>query len=316
MNKFFKQIVIFVGPLLITGTLFEILLRNIPNDYRYKKEFLEKNADSIKVLVLGSSYSYYGINPIYLSSTNSFNASHISQTLTYDYEILNKYSNRWGSLEYIVLPVSYFTLFGDLEKGDDAWRVKNYIIYYDFNTHAEFANHSELLSNKIMINIERIYSFYIKGNSNISCSDLGWGSRFNSKSKLNLFLSGKVASKRHEVKTNLYFSKNIIALRKIIEFAKSRNIEVILLTAPAFYTYIDNLDKPKLNRTITTLMKLDMEYDNVSYTNILKDTSFTEVDFYDADHLNEIGARKLTIRIDSIISRINWQRKLKVSKVK
>ena len=52
----------------------EILLENIPNDYSFKKEYLDENSDSIEILVLGSSHSYYGINPIYFH-LRAFNAS-------------------------------------------------------------------------------------------------------------------------------------------------------------------------------------------------------------------------------------------------
>ena len=66
---------------------FELLLRNIPNDYSFKKNYLNTKSNSIEVLFLGSSHIYYGINPEYISR-NSFNGSHISQSLNFDLEIL------------------------------------------------------------------------------------------------------------------------------------------------------------------------------------------------------------------------------------
>ena len=41
---------------------------------------------------------------------------------------------------------------------------------------------------------------------------------------------------------------------------------------------------------------------NVTYQNFLLDSSFSAIDFYDADHLDEIGAKKLTSKIDSLIN--------------
>jgi hypothetical protein len=40
----------------------------------------------------------------------------------------------------------------------------------------------------------------------------------------------------------------------------------------------------------------------VKYLNLLTDKAFDEKDFYDADHLNEIGAKKFTLKIDSLIN--------------
>ena len=89
---------LFILPLIIIVLSFEILLDKIPNDYRYKKEYLDQNSDRIKVLFLGSSHVYFGINPTYIS-LNSFNASYYSQSLDYDFEILKKYSNNWSQLD-------------------------------------------------------------------------------------------------------------------------------------------------------------------------------------------------------------------------
>ena len=49
---------------------------------------------------------------------------------------------------------------------------------------------------------------------------------------------------------------------------------------------------------------LDKQYEHVVYLNWLKHSDFTEEDFYDADHLNEYGAEKLTRMLDQYI--MNW----------
>ncbi|HRB69044.1 MAG TPA: hypothetical protein PLC92_02955, partial [Chitinophagales bacterium] len=77
----------------------ELLLRDIPNDYSFKKNYLNTNSNNIEVLFLGSSHIYYGINPEYISQ-KSFNAAHISQSLNFDLAILEKYKDRWTNLKY------------------------------------------------------------------------------------------------------------------------------------------------------------------------------------------------------------------------
>ena len=88
----------------------ECLLRQIPNVYRFKRNYLDTNSDKVEILFLGNSHSYFGLNPEY-TEKRSFNAGHVSQTLDYDLEILKKYENKWENLEFIVIPISYFTLF-------------------------------------------------------------------------------------------------------------------------------------------------------------------------------------------------------------
>ena len=79
---------------------------------------------------------------------------------------------------------------------------------------------------------------------------------------------------------------------------------MFLYTPPAYHAYIENLDSIQLNETISTLLNLASKYENVTYRNFLLDTSFKEVDFFDADHLNEIGAKKLTSKIDTLLKKI------------
>ena len=257
MKQFLKGITIFLLPVLIICFCSEILLRKIPNDYLYKRNYLDTNSKKIKILFLGSSHVYYGINPAYIKA-NSFNAAYTSQSLDYDFEILKKYDNKWDSLKYIVVPVDYFSLYSKLETSDEAWRVKNYTIYYGMHTTNKIENYSEILGNKFNINATRLYSFYFKNNSNITCSKLGWGNGYgyNSKDKNDLITSGKEAAIRHLAKSDHYFSENVEILKSIIEFAKAKNIKVILFTSPAYKTYVQNLDKTQLNYTINEVTKL------------------------------------------------------------
>ena len=173
------------------------------------------------------------------------------------------------------------------------------------NTSEKFVDYSEVLSNKFFVNLKRIESYYIKGNSSIKCSNLGWGLNYNSKNKKDLNETGKVAAKRHLKKDDKYFKGNINMLKHIIEFAKSKGVKVFIYTPPAYRTYIENLDSKQLNQTISTLKNIDNKYDNVTYHNFLFDSSFLAMDFFDADHLNEIGAKKLTCKIDTLIQRNN-----------
>ena len=53
------------------------------------------------------------------------------------------------------------------------------------------------------------------------------------------------------------------------------------------------------------LSSLITESSNTFYYNLLTDASFNEIDFYDADHLNKIGAKKLTQKIDSLLVQNN-----------
>ena len=73
------------------------------------------------------------------------------------------------------------------------------------------------------------------------------------------------------------------------------------MTPPAYQSYRDNLNKEQLNKAIALTNKLCATSNNCTYFNLLDDSRFVAGDYYDADHLSEIGAKKLSIFLDKIV---------------
>jgi len=288
----------------------EIMLRKLPNDYKLKKEYLDKNSKNIEVLFFGNSHSYYGFNPFFFSA-NTFNASYISQHLDVDYQILLKYQNHFDRLKTIIMPISYFTLYGNMKEGKDSWRLKNYVIYYQLDIPNSISYCSEVLGNKMSVNFRRVYSYYIKNSPSITCSPLGWGTSYHSGKSGDLAETGKLAAMRHtrtDIHSSKYttiFKENVDILNSIIQWCKNKNIELIFITTPTHLSYRNHLNKEQLSNTINTITKLADENANVQYFNMINDTNFVDEDYFDADHLNEIGAKKLSIIANSLITKLN-----------
>jgi hypothetical protein len=301
MKGYLLKIIVFLIPVILIACIMELMLRQIPNDYRNKKNFLDANSDSVEVLILGGSHSLFGLNPAFLKE-KGFNASHVSQSPNFDLEILKKYGNNWSRLKYIILPVSYPSLFERLEKSIEAWRVKNYCIYYDMDVSNYFPYYTEVLSNTVETNVRRLYSYYCTESGNISCTELGWDSTYSYNSAdRDLDKTGKAAAKLHTFSDDRYFDGMVLTLESIIIFAGKLNVQVILYTPPAYVSYTENLNHDQLSRTLTAVTSLANKHENCFYFNLLEDKSFTESDFHDADHLSKTGAEKLTLMLDSII---------------
>lgn len=310
MKKFITCSTIYVLPVLAAAILLEMLLRQIPNDYSYKKNYLDTHACNIGTLIFGSSHSYYGIDPVYFSTNDVFNAAHISQSLDYDYEILKQYDEKLNHLKTVVIPVSYSTLWSKLSTGQEAWRVKNYLIYYKISKESDkIKYHFELLGNRRLANIKHILR-YLQGNS-ITCSQTGWGTNYHSQNAQDLVKTGKTASERHTVKDihalqrTEIFNDNISVLDSIISLCRRHHANVLLFTPPAYKTYCQHLDREQLTIMIEKSAEIANKYPNCTYINLMTDTSFVASDYYDADHLSEIGARKLSKIIDKYIHKLN-----------
>lgn len=299
MKKFITKLIYFLIPIIIAGATLEYFIRSIPNDYKLKKTYLDSNSKNIEYLFLGSSHSLYGVNPEFFSK-HSFNASYVSQSLDYDFEILKMYENDWKSLKVIFVPISYFSLYSTIGS-KSAVRIRNYNIYYGMNKTLNISNYFEIFNQKLKVNVKRVVDYFHYGISSISVSPLGWGVSFSSKIKNDLKVFGEDAARRHTFEYNEYVEKNIKSLNDIKQFGKQKKIQIIFYTPPAYYTYYNHLDPKQLNETVSIMKNLVKTCSHCTYLNLLKDVTFEKNDFYDGDHLNEIGAKKLTLLLKSYL---------------
>ena len=299
MKNFLFHLSKIILPILFFFLVLEIAIRKIPNDYQIKKEYLDKNSAGINTLILGSSHTFYGINPEYFTK-KTFNAAYVSQTLDLDYELLKLYESKLNNLKTVIIPISYFSLFETLETDVEKWRIKNYVLYYGFENNYQFTDHFESLSNDIKLNVKKVIKHYTLNTSFITSSNLGWGTNFNSKNKITF--NGKFTAKKHTVKDFGLYDENLKSLKKTITLCKKNNINILFITTPSHQTYYKNLSKIQLEKTTETITELVKYNSNCEYINLLKSNKFTNEDFYDADHLNEIGAKKLSLLLDAEIN--------------
>lgn len=301
MKNFIKYFILFSLPILIIGMGGEYLLRNIDNDYKHKKSYLDQHSDDISLLILGSSHAYYGINPAYLSM-KSYNAANIAQSLDFDEAILQQYAKHWRHLKYLVIPVDYLSLYNTLSFNTEKWRLKNYAIYFNIKKTNRLNDNFEVFANKLAVNQNRLLDYYVKGNSVVTCSAQGWG--ILPDIHQDLMLTGEKAAKRHTAKHSRHVANNMKVLHSMLRFAEINHIKVLVYSSPAYQSYVANLNLLQLQGTNEQLKKLTQRYKNVTYVNYLSDASFKASDYYDADHLNKHGAQKLSLKIDSLLQQM------------
>lgn len=307
MGKLILKICLFAIPVLLICLSAEYLLRSIPNDYKIKAKKYSQHAGNFEVLCLGESHAFSGINPKYLN-LESFNGSHFAQTLNYDLEILNKYESKTKKLKFLLLPISYASFTSRLE---NQWEVKNYFLYYGIQKFHNIRYYTETLSLPLETNFNRIFSYYFRHESPVTTDNLGYSSIYLSNPEVDLPKTGKKSATVQTAVNYNNWNKNIESLQKIIEFCDKNNIFLILFTPPGHKHYRKNLDAVQLERTIAAAEKFQKKNNAVYYINMLKDSSFTDDDFFDADHFNARGAIKLTKKINTIIDSIGTEIQIK-----
>ncbi len=278
----------------------EILLRNIPNRFQLQNDYIIESGSEIETLILGSSHTEFGINPEFLSS-HAFNLSNVSQTIDIDLQLLKNYQQFLPKLKTVIIRLSYTTLFERLSDSKESWRLKDYTIYQNLDTDG-IAHNSEILSVSLSQNINRIYEHYFLKSDAVQSSRLGWGTEAVSSKFKNIERTGEIVAKKHTIKDESYFEANQHSFEEIAAWAKENSIEVIIVTLPGYESYFKNLEKIQIDRTIQVGNNLEKSFPNVRYINFLKDKRFNKNDFYDADHLNEIGAKKFSQIINDSLS--------------
>lgn len=296
MKRFIiRTVLLIIVPLLLGIVLCEYYLRKIPNDYSYKNEWLSNNAGSIRVLNLGSSHAFFGIEPS-LFSCKSFNAAHVSQSIKYDHFIFSKFVNEMDSLEVLVLPVSYGSFFGfGPENGIEDWRVKYYSIYYGCKYHRFEPKYNLEVYNGLQF--DKVWNSILCKADHRTCNELGFGATYKLENRSEDWKeSGATAAKRHTMAKidSSIMEKNIRLVGEMVDKCVEKKAQVIILTTPTFHTYRENLNREQLKLMEDCCNSFVEQYDNVCYLNLLADDRFLPDDFFDADHLNEFGAAKLT----------------------
>ncbi|MET3035813.1 hypothetical protein ABXT08_06920 [Chryseobacterium sp. NRRL B-14859] len=305
MNKLIINIIRFSIPVLLCVGVIESSLRNIPNDYSYKSDYLKENSSKIEVLYVGSSHIFFGVNPEY-SQYKAFNAAMTSQDLSLDWKLFNKFKN-WNHLKTIVIPIDYISLSSKLENGIEAWRMKNYTLYYGIPS-KNITDYAEVFNGRFSDNIGRLQNFYKNRKINIDCNKLGFGTTYSHTIKKDLKNNAAEAAKRHFVDINSKqgihaYEDNKKAIENFISYGKSKDVKILFVSVPVTSYYSELTNNEQLSTTLSYIKNQVSNNKNCYYINLINDRSFTNNDFYDGDHLNDLGAIKLTLKIDQEIKK-------------
>jgi len=303
MRRFLQNMGIFLLIAATVGIGLEWLVRGVPNDYKAKAAWLDAHAGDVQVLVLGGSQSLFGIDPALLHRS-AFNACHISQSLNFDHEILKKYKARLTHLQTIIVTMSFPSLGGRIEHTIENWRIRNYNLYYGIHAYSRPIDYTELLSHRFQDNISLITGYYLEHVSNLHCTDRGWGTNYNS-IRLDtgaLLASGRSDALKHNVVARGYIRENLAIVDSILAIAAEKHCRVVFYTPPAHRGYRQHVDMTVFRDMTDKLEGLARLHSNCLYYNLFDDASFGDGDYFDGTHLNHAGAKRLSLKMDSLLN--------------
>jgi hypothetical protein len=305
MRPFFTKLVIFLLPLLLAGGYIESKLSGINNSYNKKRQFLERQLDSVQVLITGNSQSLYSINPACFSHPG-FNLSNISQSLYYDNVLLSNYQSRLPNLKLVIIHLSYFSLYlPELEHSEESWRDYFYYRFWDVRhkglSYWDIQNYSlmYLYSMNTTFDIMR-KGFKTDLADNMCPNGFMKYDTLNNRQVINDSLGRIRASMHNRILKEENFRHNFTHLHNMVKSLTQKGIRVVLLTSPVWSTYTKFANLEVMKSSNMVINELCNRY-NVRYYNYFTDNRFTERDFHDNDHMNFVGASRFSSIINTEI---------------
>lgn len=303
MKKLICKVVVYLSPIVVLLLCIELFYQIVPNNYSFKNENVKKRYSDTKILILGNSHTFYGLNPKYFDKP-AFNLSNISQTLYFDQLLLEKHFDRFKNLEFIVLNVEFTSLSQLDNTQDDVWRKYYYKRYMDLQvpivTGINPKNYFLSSTRSFDSNLKLIKRYFSDGTI-VDCDNNGFGINYTKeKRKSDLYRMTPITVKQHE--DNLFdFTDNTDRIQSIINKCKNKGIQVLLVTMPVSKSYAKSVNQHKLDKIFKTCLFLEKNNKNVYYLNLFKDYHFTDDDFFDPDHLHIEGAKKCSLLVNKFI---------------
>lgn len=307
MKYFLHKILLFALLPLLLLLFCEIEHRIIPNNYTYKRNYIETNGENIELLVLGSSHALCAINPEYISN-NSFSLASTGQTLYFDNLLLERYSNELQNLKNIIISISYFSLYAIPNSGGEALIKYDYLRYHDIGKEIidqfDFKKYLITYNKGMKPTVESIINYNIYDKNNITSNKYGADKSNNNIRDIDYLKKDAIkASNRHENKS-LDYSKSLKHLTDIINYAKNKEITVFFVITPFTDFYFNEINPVKVKITNEILDSLAISNSNVEFLNYAQDLRFGYKEFNNSDHLNLSGQKKFSKILDRDIELI------------
>lgn len=176
------------------------------------------------------------MNPAYFEKP-TFNLANFTQDFEYDKYFLEKTIFFDKNIKKIILPISYFSFFLDLDTSIEGWRKYFYAHSCDYpiDKILDINNFSSIIpySSKPRL-FKSIFSYYFKCDLKSSWSDSGWGD-FSDGRSLDLDSIGSNAAKIHSGNGLMYFGRNLQLFKDILEICNKNYKSFFVYAARSYF---------------------------------------------------------------------------------
>lgn len=281
----------------------EYVVRQIPNEYKYKNDWMEQHAEEVETLILGNSHTELGLCPETFGD-HCFNLAISGRTPKYDEFMLEKWADRFRNLKLVIMPISYFSFFYKEPLGMNNGPTL-YKIYFDYPEHSDYSLYNietlffKGVHAKVHSYLNNIVKYDEKGWVEASL-DLKDSLYWENNETVKVILNGTTA------RSDTYVEENYNYVCNMAVFCKSRCIRLVFISTPIWHTYSNRMDKKQLATTYSKMTEIQKKF-GIEFYDYRDDQRFVDDDFIDVQHLSSKGARKFSniLLKDHIVKEVN-----------
>ena len=291
LKLFNKLLILCLGVLIIVTGVSKLYMLDIQETNKHYSQM----PYGITLANTGSSHGVHAFDYDVYSDV-AFNFALDSQSLEYDYNILDYYIEHFSEKSVLLIPISYFSFWSDELKGDsfDA-KNKRYLSILDVD-HMRFKNEKDYYLYKyfyaIQIADQQIMSVFKEMNS---------PEKNPQKSDYSIEEVGEKRAAYHMrniqnvTRISEVNPKAIEAVLNLISLCNKHSITPVLITTPYMSYYSKWMSDEFLQEFYSQIYAIQNDM-GVVYLDYSKDEHFLNKEdlFIDTDHLNEDGARIFT----------------------
>lgn len=277
---------------------------------RYKMEILWKFRNDSKLVVLGSSRSMYGINPLLMDSNLvAINLSHIPNSLfASDFLFKNYVLKHFKQLKFIVLSLDIDMWWRDETDSYDNFFLSEYKIYpgYVYDEHHNFWENG--YPEGLLEQTHEAPGFSYFENEFLPTRGFSAKSGMSWEEEPSVDYDSTWMDKKPEL-----YQANLNRLKEMIELAQKKAIHIIGIIFPQSPGYTKTgayarygIRRSQADSLLQEIANLSKMYSNFSLMDEYRAGYHDYPDSLAAnsDHLNKKGAQQLTHRLDSLVKEL------------
>lgn len=330
-NHHLKRIGLFVFILALVLSVVEIKARKMyrtRTDLYLKHQSFDKVKKDVEVLIIGSSSVETGLNPQYFDM-KTFNLAFNAEDVYYNYSVLKKYEDQMPKLKIIVFGLTSVA-FDFIEENFLPHLAKDY--FWDLDIYPQSKRIDKILLNSLIFKIhqhtfipdlvlygkmprainyinednvpQEFFEQHVEGLLRNGFRAYGYNDiseiklENHANSQVDLFLS-YVTKDKHIIQ-----QENKEYIEKIIKIAQNKNIKIILVRTPTSVYFRNKLPQDYADLFLENIKSILDKYPEVKFYDFSNYDSLINIkDFLNSNHLNCLGAKKMSIMLNSILSK-------------